>query len=143
MNDISGKLRRPGDIILGTRFSDLGAPSRDGLHIAFASLRSGRRQIWAMDNDGRNPVQLSQFETDVYDGRMLSDGKTGIFLQLETPQREVLVMEKGDGEIRRLIQNQTKRWEYRRTKSFWPPRCKTHRPKGSELLFLTSTRVKS
>lgn len=86
------------------------APSRDGSHIAFASLRSGRRQIWAMDNDGRNPVQLSQFETDVYDGRMLSDGKTAIFLQLETPQREVLVMEKGDGEIRRLIQNQTKRW---------------------------------
>lgn len=86
------------------------APSRDGKHIAFASLRSGRRQIWTMENDGRNPVQLSQFETDVYDGRLLADGKAAIFLQLETPQKSVLVMRNDSGELRQLIQNRTKRW---------------------------------
>ncbi|CAN5346437.1 hypothetical protein BH10ACI2_BH10ACI2_23940 [soil metagenome] len=86
------------------------APSRDGRHIAFASLRSGRRQIWAMDNDGKNPIQLSQFDTDVYDGRLLSDGKTCIFLQLETPQKSMVVLQKENGEIRPLVQNKTKRW---------------------------------
>ncbi len=86
------------------------APSRDGKHIAFASLRSGRRQIWAMDNDGRNPVQLSQFESDVYDGRLMADGKAAIFLQLETPQKTVVVVRNDAGELRQLIQNRTKRW---------------------------------
>lgn len=86
------------------------APSRDGRHIAFASIRSGRRQIWAMDNDGRNPVQLSQFETDVYDGRLLADGKSAIFLQLESPRKTVVVMRTDLGELRPLIQNRTKRW---------------------------------
>ena len=85
-------------------------PSRDGQHIAFASLRSGRRQVWTMENDGRNSVQLSQFTTDVYDGRLLSDGKRSILLQLETPQKSMLVLRTEDGEIRPLIQNQSKRW---------------------------------
>ncbi len=86
------------------------APSRDGKHIAFASQRSGRRQIWEIDADGRNPVQLSQFDTDVYDGRLLADGKTSVFLQLATPQKATLILHKKDGQSRELIQNQTKRW---------------------------------
>jgi len=85
-------------------------PSRDGNHIAFSSLRSGRRQIWTMGNDGRNPLQISEFTTDVYDGRLLADGKTSILLQLETPQKSMLVLRKEDGEMRPLVQVQSKRW---------------------------------
>jgi TolB protein len=34
--------------------------SPDGQHIAFTSSRSGQKQVWVMDRDGSNPVQLTR-----------------------------------------------------------------------------------
>jgi DNA-binding winged helix-turn-helix (wHTH) protein/Tol biopolymer transport system component len=86
------------------------APSRDGRQIAHVSNRSGRKQLWAMDYDGRSRTQLTHFETDIYDGWLLADGKTSIALHLLTPQKTNLVMRQADGHVRTLVEDQSNSW---------------------------------
>jgi Tol biopolymer transport system component len=57
----------------------------DGRTIVFVSNRSGTTQMWRMGIDGENASQLTTSNSPVFNGTMLSDGKTVIFQKYEKP----------------------------------------------------------
>lgn len=57
----------------------------DGRTVVFVSNRSGTTQMWRMGIDGENASQLTTSNSPVFNGTMLSDGKTVIFQKYEKP----------------------------------------------------------
>jgi serine/threonine protein kinase len=54
--------------------------SPDGRYIVFVSSRTGSTQIWRMDADGKNPLQLTEGEDYIYNNPQVSpDGKFVLF----------------------------------------------------------------
>jgi Tol biopolymer transport system component/predicted Ser/Thr protein kinase len=53
--------------------------SPDGNRIAFASTRSGRREIWVSDRDGSNLLRLTSFEMACGSPRWSPDGRSIVF----------------------------------------------------------------
>ena len=84
--------------------------SRDGKHLTFSTLRSGQRQIWAMDLDGKNPYQITNPDSEIDSGKLLSDGKTSVYRKLIKPGVWALVKQTSDGQIVNLTDTHTREW---------------------------------
>ncbi|WP_322174087.1 TIM barrel protein [Acutalibacter caecimuris] len=94
-------------------FNDGPEYSPDGRHIWYNSTRSGLMQVWRMDRDGGNPVQITRNRRNNWFGHISPDGKKVVYLsygpeQLE-PQEHLpnmpveLWMMDGDGANQRLL----------------------------------------
>lgn len=78
--------------------------SADGKHIAFVSTRSGNREIWLADSDGKKLTQLTRFNGP-YAGspRFSPDGSQIVFdCTCINDQRDIFVVSKSGGAVRRL-----------------------------------------
>lgn len=62
--------------------------SADGRYIIFISNRSGTRQIWRMNSDGRNPKQLTFGETD---------SESALYAAVSPDSREAFFIKYGSG----------------------------------------------
>jgi eukaryotic-like serine/threonine-protein kinase len=81
--------------------------SPDGRRVAFSSNRSGLTQIWACDQDGENPAQLTSFDSG-HSGtpRWSPDGHWIAFDHLEDEGWRIYVMAADGGQVRRLAQDE-------------------------------------
>jgi Tol biopolymer transport system component len=62
---VAGKHTAPQEFLSSTMYEGQPSWSPDGEHIAFASNRSGGRQIWVAESDGTNPRPLTSFVDSV------------------------------------------------------------------------------
>lgn len=85
--------------------------SADGMSVVFASARNGRKQICRSDLDGRNIAQLTHYEGDVYNGKLLADGKTVIFEGAGPDHVVTLFRQNTGGEIGRLLDDSVDAWD--------------------------------
>ncbi len=80
--------------------------STDGKQVAFSSDRSGLDQIWACDQDGGNPVQLTHFDTgNSGSARWSPDGRWMAFDHQEKDGWRIYVMAPDGGQIHRLAED--------------------------------------
>ena len=93
----------PVKFIASTQEDQSAAYSPDGTRIAFESERSGSREIWVCQSDGRNAVKLTSF-SGPYNGRPLwsPDGAQLALYAAAAGNREVYVMNADGGVPRRL-----------------------------------------
>ncbi len=86
----------------------------DGRYVVFVSTRTGAAQIWRMDSDGKNPVQLTHGEEYVnQDPQITADGKFVIFMRMplnDTPAHFAKVSIDG-GEVASLT-NETEDYNF-------------------------------
>lgn len=78
--------------------------SADGKRIAFVSTRSGNRELWLADSDGKNLVQLTHFNGPYVGSPGFSpDGSQIVFdCTSVNDQRDIFVVNKSGGAVRRL-----------------------------------------
>jgi Tol biopolymer transport system component len=77
--------------ITNTPYLDAGASwSPDGTRIAFGSNRTGITQVWLMNADGSNQVQLTHEDTDVVGQTWSADGQWILFAIVAVGQTEDL-----------------------------------------------------
>src|SRR5690349_22894689 len=72
------------------------APSPDGKKLVFISMLSGKEQLFTMDVDGKNIVQLTRDDADHEDPAWSPDGKKIVFV-LITKERTSIAMMNSDG----------------------------------------------
>lgn len=108
--------------------------SSDGKHIVFASLRSGQRQIWAMDSDGKNPYQLTDEQANIDNGKLLSDGKTLLYVKAINSQLWVLVKQIGDGQKINLTETHTGRWSVSPDEKLFAVEVQNPKTKKNEII---------
>ncbi|MEP7075325.1 MAG: winged helix-turn-helix domain-containing protein [Acidobacteriota bacterium] len=65
--------------------------------VSFVSARSGTMQIWKVDLDGKNPTQMTNSNLQVYEGRVLSDGKTVVYIAYGKPAGWQILKQTADG----------------------------------------------
>jgi Tol biopolymer transport system component len=97
---------RPRRIVASTRRDGDPQFSSDGQRLAFASDRSGSRQIWVSDSDGSNPLQLTTFNS-LNPGftnapRWSPDGRHIAFMAMIDGYRDIYVIPAEGGAPRRL-----------------------------------------
>jgi eukaryotic-like serine/threonine-protein kinase len=78
------------------------AYSPDGARIAFASTRSGRRQIWVCSHDGSDLVQLTETEGQAVRPRWSPDGRRIAFYNIKEGNSDIWVVAASGGSPRRL-----------------------------------------
>lgn len=69
-------------------FNDGPEYSPDGKHIWFNSTRSGLMQVWRMDRDGQNPVQVTNNRRNNWFGHLSPDGKKVVYISYGPEQLE-------------------------------------------------------
>jgi Tol biopolymer transport system component len=93
----------PGWVARSTRYDSTPQYSPDGRWIAFASSRSGFREIWLCDENGGGLRQLSFRNGGYTDApRWSPDGKRIAFSAAEGENRDVYVVEVDSGSVRRM-----------------------------------------
>ncbi|MBX3277318.1 MAG: PD40 domain-containing protein [Acidobacteria bacterium] len=94
-------------LIASTR-EDLSAQySPDGRRITFVSDRSGSREIWVCESDGRNPIQLTNFGgSHTGSPRWSPDSRQIAFDSRPEGQSEIYVINAGGGRPRNLTQDE-------------------------------------
>jgi len=85
--------------------------SGDGKHIVFNSNRTGRKQIWRMDLDGKNLTQLTDTDVTVTEAELLSDGNTLVYQANVAPFGWVLFIKTSDGKTKRLTEEEVSDWD--------------------------------
>ncbi len=89
--------------IASSRFDMSAHFSPDGDRISFLSTRSGSKQLWICDRDGRNPRKLTHFEDVFLEGHAWSaDGKTIALSVVESKKALTYVVESESGVATRL-----------------------------------------
>jgi Tol biopolymer transport system component/DNA-binding winged helix-turn-helix (wHTH) protein len=77
--------------------------SPNGKRIAFESNRSGPQEIWVANNDGTDPVRLTNFGRHCGSPRWSPDGRWIVFdAAMAGGGRDIWVLESGGGNARRL-----------------------------------------
>ena len=69
-------------------FNDGPEYSPDGKHIWYNSTQSGLMQVWRMDSDGRNPVQITKNHRNNWFGHVSPDGERVVYLSYGPEQLE-------------------------------------------------------
>jgi eukaryotic-like serine/threonine-protein kinase len=97
-----GKARAPAEqIIASSRRDDTACYSPDGSHIAFVSNRTGPMQIWIAQDDGKDPVQLTDAAdwADLGDPQWSPDGSKIAYTarQQANSPRNILVVSSSGG----------------------------------------------
>jgi TolB protein len=79
-------------------------PSRspDGARLAFASNRSGNREIYFMDPDGSNVEKLTDHISEDGDPSWSPEGKQLLFYSDREGSRDIYVMTENGTEVKRL-----------------------------------------
>ncbi|MEO6393917.1 MAG: hypothetical protein ABIP75_18840 [Pyrinomonadaceae bacterium] len=85
--------------------------SGDGRHIAFVSDRSGSRQVWRIDLDGRNLTQLTTHPTGVGEAVLLADGQTVLSTYSRNTSIWHLVKQSADGRAANVTDKDTDEWD--------------------------------
>lgn len=84
--------------------------SRDGKHVVFMSERSGGKQAWRIDLDGRNATQLTNLE-GINEAKLLSDGQTLIYTAYLKTGTWCLLKRTADGKTLQLTDTDTVEWD--------------------------------
>lgn len=93
----------PSPLVVSTREESSPQFSPDGNRIAFVSDRSGSREIWVCDRDGRNPVQLTNFGgSHTGSPRWSPDGRQIVFDSRPAGLSSIYVINAAGGSARRL-----------------------------------------
>jgi eukaryotic-like serine/threonine-protein kinase len=99
-------LKRPGTkaerIIASSRDDDFPHLSPDSTRIAFASNRTGQREIWVADVTGSNPVQLTTLKATSHSPKWSPDGKQVAFSAVIDGNRDIYTIEGAGKSLRRL-----------------------------------------
>ena len=95
--------RAPQEFAASTRVDHSPQYSPDGKRVAFASDRSGAMEIWASDENGGNPTQLTRFDGRISGTpRWSPDGRWIAFDHSLKGGWRVFVMASDGGQVRRL-----------------------------------------
>lgn len=78
----------------------------NGQNISFISSRTGIKQAWRIDADGKNPTQITDSDRAVYDARILRDNSTVIYA-LQQVKGMYLFKKSADGQIAQLTDSDT------------------------------------
>ncbi|MEO6393922.1 MAG: winged helix-turn-helix domain-containing protein [Pyrinomonadaceae bacterium] len=86
--------------------------SADGRSVLFVSTRSGSRQLWRTDLDGRSFVQMTHVENiQIFDGKLLSDNQTVVFCGEEPGRSAILYKQTSDGTVTPLGRENVDAWD--------------------------------
>lgn len=78
-----------------------------GRGIAFLSTRTGLKQLWRIDEDGKNLTKMTQTETPVLHGLILRDNSTIIYATQRPAEEMFLFRQTADGRIEQLTDSKT------------------------------------
>ncbi|MBS1793308.1 MAG: winged helix-turn-helix domain-containing protein [Acidobacteria bacterium] len=81
-----------------------------GRSICFLSSKTGAKQIWRIDPDGKNPTKLTAVERGVLSGRILRDNATVIYNAQLGSDDNVLFRQTPDGQTAQLTEGDTGDW---------------------------------
>ncbi len=97
-----GARRPPQKLIESSRMDAEGEYSPDGKRIVFSSDRSGSFEIWAANEDGSNPVQLTSLGASAGSPRWSPDGKRIAFDSRLEGHSDIFIINSEGGSPRRL-----------------------------------------
>jgi Tol biopolymer transport system component len=89
--------RIPKKLIASSRYDASPDYSPEGRRIAFSSDRSGVQNIWICDDDGSNPVQLTDFAAHAGSPDWSPDGRRLVFDSVEKGDWNLYVVDAGGG----------------------------------------------
>lgn len=93
-------------LIHSTRWESNPQFSPDGKQIAFASDRSGNPEVWLVDADGENPIQLTDFGGPLVTlPRWAPDGRRLAFDARVDGNADIYIVDAGGGQPRRLTED--------------------------------------
>jgi DNA-binding winged helix-turn-helix (wHTH) protein/Tol biopolymer transport system component len=84
--------------------------SSDGQSVVFTSSRSGTPQIWRIGLDGQNLTQLTNSDTMVSIGQLLSDNKTVVYQKYMRPGGWLVVRQGPDGDVQPITDVEAGGW---------------------------------
>jgi DNA-binding winged helix-turn-helix (wHTH) protein/Tol biopolymer transport system component len=82
----------------------------NGQNVSFLSSRTGIKQVWRVDADGKNPAKLTESEFPVISARVLKDNSSVIYLAQAKSGDTVLFKQTAVGEISQLTDSDTIYW---------------------------------
>lgn len=78
----------------------------NGQNIGYISSRTGIKQVWRIDADGKNPTQMTQSDRSVFNARILRDNSTVIYA-VQQSVGMYLFKKTADGQITQLTDTDT------------------------------------
>lgn len=76
-------------------------------NISFLSSRSGGKQVWRIDSDGKNLVKMTEINSPVFNAHILRDNSTVLYSTQSTPDGTLLYRQTPDGQTTRLTDSDT------------------------------------
>lgn len=84
--------------------------SGNGQNICFLSSRSGTRQVWRIDLDGKNPVKMTEAASPPQEARILRDNSTVYYAGAMKTGGTVLFKQTPDSQVTQLTDSDTGYW---------------------------------
>jgi Tol biopolymer transport system component len=82
----------------------------NGQSVCFLSSRSGSRQVWRVDADGKNLTKITETSFPISSARILHDNLTVIYLSQNKSGEQVLFKQSPDGQTVQLTESGTGSW---------------------------------